>query len=247
MDLTPYVENLRGKLAVAAEAGGDEARALAERLTAPLDSAIRLMLLDALSAAADDITLELAPGSVELRLRSGEPDFVVTPAPADDPPEPRRPPPRRPKRTRARWRASTSACPSSSKPSVEQAAARERLSVNAWLVRAAAAAVANDDRDRRPPGARWPDRPGLHRMGAMTFDTPEPISATITVVIGDVRISAGDRDTTAVEVQPSDPSNGEDRKAAEQTVVEYANGQLHVKAPKLRSWLPGSTPAGRST
>ena len=75
----------------------------------------------------------------------------------------------------------------------------------------------------------------------MTFDTPEPISATITVVLGDVRISAGDRDTTAVEVQPSDPSNGEDRKAAEQTVVEYVNGHLHVKAPKLRSWLPGHT------
>jgi hypothetical protein len=75
----------------------------------------------------------------------------------------------------------------------------------------------------------------------MTFDTPEPISATITVVIGDVRISAGDRDTTAVEVQPSDPSNGEDRKAAEQTVVEYVNGRLLVRTPKLRSWLPGKT------
>jgi hypothetical protein len=75
----------------------------------------------------------------------------------------------------------------------------------------------------------------------MTFETPEPISATITVVIGDVRISAGDRDTTAVEVQPSDPSNGEDRKAAEQTVVDYANGHLHVRTPKLRSWLPGKS------
>ena len=82
MDLTPYVENLRRELAVAADAGGEDARALAERLTAPLESAIRLMLLDALSAAADEITRELAPGSVELRLRSGEPDFVVTPAPA---------------------------------------------------------------------------------------------------------------------------------------------------------------------
>jgi Putative adhesin len=75
----------------------------------------------------------------------------------------------------------------------------------------------------------------------MTFDTPEPISATITVVTGDVRISAGDSGTTAVEVQPSDPSNGEDRKAAEQTVVEYANGHLLVRTPKLRSWLPGKT------
>ena len=88
MDLTQYVENLRRELAVAADAGGEDARALAERLTAPLESAIRLMLLDALSAAADEITRELAPGSVELRLRAGEPDFVVTPAPADEPVEP---------------------------------------------------------------------------------------------------------------------------------------------------------------
>src|ERR687895_2525197 len=85
MELSPYVENLRRELAVAAEAGGDEARAVAARLTAPLESAIRLMLLEALSAAADEITRELAPGSVELRLRSGEPGFVVTPAPADEP------------------------------------------------------------------------------------------------------------------------------------------------------------------
>src|SRR6185436_19236879 len=88
MDLTPYVERVRHELAVAAEAGGEDARALAERLTAPLESAIRLMLLDALSAAADEITRELAPGSVELRLRGGEPDFVVTPAPADEPAQP---------------------------------------------------------------------------------------------------------------------------------------------------------------
>ena len=45
MDLTSYVDNLRHELAVAAEAGGDDVRALAERLTAPLDSAVRLVLL----------------------------------------------------------------------------------------------------------------------------------------------------------------------------------------------------------
>src|SRR5687768_18029364 len=88
MDLTTYVATLRRDLAIAAAAGGEDARALAERLTAPLESAIRLMLLDALSAAADEITRELAPGSVELRLRAGEPDFAVTPAPADEPLEP---------------------------------------------------------------------------------------------------------------------------------------------------------------
>src|SRR5512133_3590757 len=84
MDLSQYVENLRRELAVTADAGGEEVRALAERLTAPLESAVRLMLLDALSAAADEITRELAPGSVELRLRAGEPEFVVTAAPGDE-------------------------------------------------------------------------------------------------------------------------------------------------------------------
>src|SRR6476469_3959815 len=88
MDLSPYAENLRRELVVAADAGGDEARALAARLTAPLEPAVRLMLLDALSTAADEITRELAPGSVELRLRAGEPEFAVQPAPADAPDEP---------------------------------------------------------------------------------------------------------------------------------------------------------------
>jgi hypothetical protein len=150
MDLTPYVENLRRELAVAAEAGGEDARALAERLTAPLESAIRLMLLDALSAAADDITRELAPGSVELRLRSGEPDFVVT-TPTDEPPERPAAAPPPPEEDDGPVARINLRLPEQLKSSVEQAAARERLSVNAWLVRAAAAAAANDDRDRRPP------------------------------------------------------------------------------------------------
>lgn len=69
-----------------------------------------------------------------------------------------------------------------------------------------------------------------------TFDTPQPISATIDVPVGDVHISAGDDDTTVVDVRPSDPSNEQDVKAAERTRVEYANDRLLVKASKLRSW-----------
>ena len=149
MDLTPYVENLRRELAVAAEAGGEDARALAERLTAPLESAIRLMLLDALSAAADEITRELAPGSVELRLRAGEPEFVVTPAPADEPAEPRAPAPAPPEADEGATARINLRLPEQLKAGIEQAAGRERLSVNAWLVRAAAAAR----RARRPPPA----------------------------------------------------------------------------------------------
>jgi hypothetical protein len=156
MDLTHYVENLRGELAVAAAAGGDDARALAERLTAPLESALRLTLLDALSAAADEITRELAPGSVELRLRAGEPDFVVVPAPAETPADttPDTPAPAQPETDEGATARINLRLPEQLKSGIEQAASRERLSVNAWVVRVTAAAVANDDRPPVPRGGR---------------------------------------------------------------------------------------------
>ena len=153
MDLTPYVENLRRELAVAADAGGEDARALAERLTAPLESAVRLMLLDALSAAADEITRELAPGSVELRLRAGEPDFVVTPPPADEPAEPApdaQPPPRRRRPTRARRPASTCACPSSSRPASSRPPAASGCRSTPGSSASPPPPLARDGRDRRP-------------------------------------------------------------------------------------------------
>jgi len=146
MDLTPYAERLREELAVAADAAGPEARVLAERLMPPLDASTRLTLLLALSAATDEITRELAPGSVEIRLRGGDPEFVVTLATEDDAPEPAPAPPDADEAATARINLRL---PEQLKAGVEQAAARERLSVNAWLVRVVAAAVAQDDRPRR--------------------------------------------------------------------------------------------------
>lgn len=150
MDLTPYVIELRRELAVAADAGGEDARELAERLTAPLESATRLVLLDALSAAAAEITRDLAPGSVDLRLRGREPSFVVTPPPAGDAyepaPEPAAPP--APPVAPGTGEGEDSAqarisfrLPEYLKTRVEEAAGQAGLSVNAWLVRAAAAAL----------------------------------------------------------------------------------------------------------
>lgn len=157
MDLGQYVENILRQLAVAAEAGGDDARVLAERLVAPLDAAIRLTLQDVLAAAAEQITCDLAPGSVELRLRGRDPEFVVTPPPvdlpADDPAEIAGPPlvPDGDEGTVARINLRL---PDQLKTRVEQAAGSEGLSVNTWLVRAAAAALERSDptrrRDRRP-------------------------------------------------------------------------------------------------
>jgi hypothetical protein len=157
MDLTPHVEQIRRQLAAAAEAGGEDARALADRLTAPLESAIRLTLLDALSAAADEITRDLAPGSVELRLRAGEPDFVVT-APAPDGPVEPLEPAAEPAATAVDADEPATArinlrLPEALKAGIEQAAARERLSVNTWLVRVAAAALAGPGTG---PDARGP-------------------------------------------------------------------------------------------
>jgi hypothetical protein len=150
MELTPYVENLRHELGVAAEAGGEEAVRLAERLTAPLESAIRLTLLDALSAAADEITRELAPGSAELRLRAGEPEFVVLLPPADEAVADRSPA-RVPDDGDGATARINLRLPERLKLGVEQAATRERLSVNAWLVRAVASALARDDPHGHPP------------------------------------------------------------------------------------------------
>ena len=68
-----------------------------------------------------------------------------------------------------------------------------------------------------------------------TFDTPGPVSAVLELVVGDVRITASDRDDTAVEIRPSDESHEPDVRAAEQTRVEYSAGRLLVKTPRQRS------------
>ena len=142
MELTGYVETLRNELAVAAATGGDEAVQLAERLTGPLDSAARLVLQEALSDAAEEITRDLAPGSVELRLRGRALSFVVTPPPtfdAVDEGSDEQPQTRSGRVGEAPGEGSTSRIsfrpPEELKARIEDAAEREGLSVNAFLVR----------------------------------------------------------------------------------------------------------------
>jgi DUF4097 and DUF4098 domain-containing protein YvlB len=67
-----------------------------------------------------------------------------------------------------------------------------------------------------------------------TFKTLEPISVTIALIVGDLRITASERSDTVVVVSPNDTSKESDVKAAEQTRVEYSDGRLLIKAP--RSW-----------
>ncbi len=158
MELKLHVEELQRRLELAAEAGDDDARVVAGRLIAALESAARLVLLDVLSAAAAEITLDLAPGSVDVRLRGRDPEFVVTRPPVDHPADSRPtdalpPPPDRvgvppvtdddtgPSRVTLRLSEQL-------KGRIEEIAGRESLSVNSWLVRTVSAAVGATDRPR---------------------------------------------------------------------------------------------------
>ena len=160
MDLTPYVDRLGEELSAIADAAGEDVRAAAERLTPALGSAIRLTLLDALSAAADEVTLYLAPGSVDVRLRGGDPHFVVirpetSSLEVDDEPD-----------DVASLDAGTQGpvhlaaeggptsrinlrIPDQLRARIQEAAGQEGLSVNVWLVRAAAAALEVNNRKGR--------------------------------------------------------------------------------------------------
>nr|WP_238846147.1 toxin-antitoxin system HicB family antitoxin [Nocardia terpenica] len=144
MDLTPYVDGLREELLAAAEPG--EASELARRLVASVASATRLTMLDVLSAAADEITRELVPGSVEVRLRDRNPHFVVTPGAIEEaeggaaPEGPDVPAPVPGAKDGAVSRINFRA-PEQLKQRIEAAAGEAGLSVNAWLVQVVGAAL----------------------------------------------------------------------------------------------------------
>ena len=150
MNLSPFIESIHRQLEAFAEVGGEDDRLLVERLIAPLEASIRLSLQDALAAAAEEITVELAPGSVELRLRGRDPEFVVTPPPSDPSVEGvgegnevlawsevvRTPQGEEGGVSRINLRL-----PEHLKSRIERAAEDEGVSVNSWLVRASAAAL----------------------------------------------------------------------------------------------------------
>ena len=151
MDLSPYVESLRRDLLAAAAAGTDETRRTAELLVNALEPATRLAILDAVAAAAADVTEALPGVTVEVRLHGREPRTAATPA------EPE--PAVRPRPTPAAEADGTARVtlrpPESVKTRAEEAAARDGLSVNGWLVRAVVAALDPGPRAARiRPGSR---------------------------------------------------------------------------------------------
>jgi hypothetical protein len=129
MDLSRYVEALRADVTAAAAVGGADVARAAELVVDALDSAVRLVLFDVLTDAANDLTAAMDGSSVEVRLRGREPELVVT----GDMPEPA--PTAVPADDEGTARL-TLRLPETLKGRAEQAAAAEGISVNNWLVRA---------------------------------------------------------------------------------------------------------------
>lgn len=151
MELSAYTSKLRRELASITRFAGDDVARAAELLTEALDSSVRLTLLEVLSAAAADITARLGDTVVEVRLTDGEPTFVVmTGLPEDDyGPATAGAGDQEPGTARLTLRLGDQL-----KSRIEAAAARDGVSVNTWMVRAASQAVDPGGRRRQPAG-RW--------------------------------------------------------------------------------------------
>lgn len=144
VDISRHVQDLQDQLVEASDLAGDEAGEIARRLTRSLDASLRLVILEILSEAASEITAELAPGSVDVRLRGRDPEFVVTPPMSSDTTGAPSPPPSATSvdyTVDARTTRTTLRLPENLKTKAEAAAASEGLSVNTWLVRAIATAL----------------------------------------------------------------------------------------------------------
>jgi hypothetical protein len=130
MDTTRFVDAVTTDLEAAAAVGGEALVEAAGRLSAALDASMRLALLDALSEASMELTRQLAAGRIEVRLAGREVELTYvadTPAPSASEED-----------ASARI---TLRLPERLKADAEAAASRERISTNAWLVRAVSAAL----------------------------------------------------------------------------------------------------------
>lgn len=137
VDITPYIDSLRRDLVAAGEAGDEDVRRAAERLTLALDPAARLALMEAISQAAAEITTELPSGCVDVRLNGRELDFVVdssTALPPTPPAPPSSPAPGAEEVDEGGLARITLRLPESVKTKAEDKAAKAGQSLNTWLV-----------------------------------------------------------------------------------------------------------------
>jgi hypothetical protein len=159
MELSEYVAGLRAELESVSQIGGEEAARAAVLIAHGLEPAVRLTLLDVLSAAAAEITSRLDGTVVEVRLAGGEPSFVIQ---HTEPPAPAEPfsSPGADENEDSGVARVTLRLSENLKSRIEGAAAEESTSVNSWLVQAARRALDGPGPTatftfRRGPGQRF--------------------------------------------------------------------------------------------
>jgi len=142
MNVAAYVEALQQDLAAVAGVGDDSIAEAARRLSAALESSLRLRLMDALGEAAAELTNQLPDGHVEVRVTAGEPELVYIP-------DPGAPPPTSLEDLTARI---TLRLPETLKAIVDTAAQEAGVSANTWLLQQITRSA--DPSKRRHPGGR---------------------------------------------------------------------------------------------
>ncbi|MDQ3121540.1 MAG: type II toxin-antitoxin system HicB family antitoxin [Actinomycetota bacterium] len=140
MQLDNYIHAIQEDLAATAGLGDEATARAAQRLSEALASTLHLRLLDLLGEAALEIGGQLGAGRVEVRLAGREPELVVVEDSSDSA--------HMASGEELSGRISLR-LPESLKNSIEEAAAQEGISTNAWLIRAIARVLDSRSHHRR--------------------------------------------------------------------------------------------------
>ncbi|GGP48528.1 toxin-antitoxin system HicB family antitoxin [Saccharothrix coeruleofusca] len=150
MDLSPYIAALREDFATAASAGDEATRRAAAALSAALEPAARLAVMNALSDMAAEVTAALDGPVVEVRLDGRDVRVVVTGAAPQQEPEPE--PQEVPRPAGGDATRVTLRLLDELKAKAEQAAAAQGMSLNTFVAQAVQGAVGGR---RGPKGGPW--------------------------------------------------------------------------------------------
>ena len=127
MQIDGYIQALREDLARIAAVGDESTARAAELLAVALESSLSRRLLEALGEAALELNSQLEDGRVEVRFAGSDPELVFVREDAEEP---------QAATDEALTARITLRLPDALKVRVEDAAAREGVSTNTWIVQA---------------------------------------------------------------------------------------------------------------
>ena len=145
MNVAAYVEALQQDLANVAGIGDDAIAEAARRISAALESSLRLRLTDALGEAAAELANQLPDGHVEVRVTGGEPELVYVPDPGAPP---------TPTSLEDLSARITLRLPETLKTIVDAAAQEAGVSANTWLLQQITRSADPTKRRSHPGGRR---------------------------------------------------------------------------------------------